>query len=737
MNRLPQFSIRHPRSVLAAWLIIVLVSAFFAMFLDSALSGGGFTNPRAEAITTQQTIEHAFHDAPNQVIVAIDSAAPITTTEMQKLTDQLKNLGASTVQGPSENVDWLSTDGKTAVLVAGFPGDNTAVQNLTPTLQAKLSAAVDAQIFVTGQPALDYQLILHSKEDVVRAELIVFPILLIVLLLVFRSVAATIVPLAIAGAALATSNALGYLATQVTDISLLYSNIVTMIGVAVAVDYSLFIIKRHREELASGKDVEHALSTAFSTAGRSVVFSGIAVALALSALLIPNLMAFTSIALGGIFVTLIALLLSMTALPAALRLLGRRIDWGTLRFLRSKKAGVKVKSTFASRLHPRLVSIAGIAAMLFVAIPILGISLQSPVASANILPAGDSTRTGLELIEKNIGHEGLFPLQVVIDAPAADSTTKTLQTLQTLTTAIKEKEGVASVTSLTAIGLTQNELIAALNAPTPDAAVATLWSRDGDRVVTRIIVDPTSGPDSVATHNLVENLRTAAADIAPAGTAVGVTGATAQGTDFDQTLIDSIPWIIGIVFLLTFIMLTIAFKSMILPLLALGFNTLVILTSLGLLASLIQILTSAPMNSVTPILLFAVMFGLSMDYMVIIISRILEAYEGGLEFNDAITLGTRQTRAMINSAALVMVAVFASFMSAQISIVREIGIGLAIAVVLDAVVIRMVVMPAVLRALGPRVLGRSRRRGPNDLPTTGPLGSQIGVKVKEAYVSAP
>ena len=723
MNRLPQFSIRHPRSVLVAWLIIVLVSVFFAMLLDSALSGGGFKNPRAEAITTQQTIEHAFHDAPNQVIVAIDSATPITMTETQKLTDQLKHLGASTVQGPSENADWRSTDGKTAILVAGFSGDSTSVQNLTPTLQDKLSAAVDAQIFVTGQPALDYQLIVHSKEDVVRAELIVFPILLIILLLVFRSVAATMVPLAIAGAALATSNALGYLATQVTDISLLYSNIVTMIGLAVAVDYSLFIIKRHREELANGKDVEIALSTAFSTAGRSVVFSGIAVTLALSALLIPNLMAFTSIALGGIIVTLMALLLSMTALPAALRLLGRRIDWGTLHFLRSKKSKVKVKSTFASRLHPRLVSIAGIAVMLFIAIPILGISLQSPVASATILPAGDSARIGLELIEKNIGHKGLFPVQVVIDAPAADSTTKTLQTLQTLTTAIKEMDGATSVTSVTAMGLTQNELIAALDAPTPDAALATLWSRDGDRVVTRIIVGPTSGPDSVATHHLVENLRTTAADIVPAGTAVGVTGATAQGIDFDQTLIDSIPWIIGLVFVLTFIMLTIAFKSMILPLLALGFNTLVILTSLGLLVSLLQILSSAPMNSVTPILLFAVMFGLSMDYMVIIISRILEAYEGGLEFNDAITLGTRQTRAMINSAAIVMVAVFASFMSAQISVVREIGIGLVFAVVLDAVVIRMVIMPAVLRALGPRVLGRSRRRGPNDFQTTSPVGS--------------
>jgi RND superfamily putative drug exporter len=199
----------------------------------------------------------------------------------------------------------------------------------------------------------------------------------------------------------------------------------------------------------------------------------------------------------------------------------------------------------------------------------------------------------------------------------------------------------------------------------------------------------------------------------------GVTGATAQGTDFDNTLIESIPLIAALVFVLTFGMLAFAFRSVILPVLALFFNTLVVLASLGLLTGLVSVASDAPLNSVTPVLLFAVMFGLSMDYMVIIISRIVEAFGNGKPFTEAVTFGVRGTRSMINSAAIIMVAVFASFSSAQISIVREIGIGLAIAVILDALVVRMFIMPAVLRVLGPRVLG-PRKSLETDLDTSVP-----------------
>ncbi|WP_315915787.1 MMPL family transporter [Arthrobacter sp. lap29] len=705
MNRLPQFSIAHPRIILGLWLIIMMISGFFALKLDGALTAGGFTNPRAEAITTQQVVEQAFGDAPNQVLIAVEAEKSITATEIEGLGAELTALGADSIQTPLTNPAWQSNDGKTAVLAAGFLGDNTEIQNLTPDLQQSLSESTEARIYVTGQPALDYNLNVHSKEDAVRAELIVFPLLIIILLIIFRSVAATAVPLVLAGSALAVSYALGYLVTRLTDISLLYTNIVSMIGLAVAVDYSLFIIKRYREELSHGHDISSALSTAFNTAGRSVVFSGIAVVVALSALFIPNLMAFTSIALGGIVVTLSALLLTMTVLPAGLKLLDRRIEWGTLKFLPAPRIPLKTRG----KKNPGVVASAGALMMLLMAMPMLGISLQSPVASASVLPADDSARIGLERIEQNIGHEGLFPIQVVLTASNDVSRMQTLQSIQQVTDEVERLDPSAIVRSVLTSGISQAELAKALESSVPEP-LASLWSNADNSSVTRIVIDPSAGPDTVFTHELIKELRASLAGIAPSADIIGVTGATAQGIDFDNTLVSSIPWILALVFLLTYAMLLIAFKSALLPLIALAFNTLVVMASVGLLTAFVDISGQAPMNSVTPILLFAVMFGLSMDYMVIIISRIIEAYKNGLAYNDAIEAGTTQTRSMINSAALIMVAVFVAFTSAQISIVREIGIGLAIAVILDAVVIRSIIMPAVLRLMGPRALGRRIQR---------------------------
>ncbi|WP_422935835.1 MMPL family transporter [Sinomonas sp. P47F7] len=719
MNRVTRFSIARPWTVIVGWIIIFLVSAAGAIQLDGALSAGGFTNPRAEALTTQADVEKAFGDQPNQIIVAVDSKTAQDAGSLAPLVTVLQDAGASTITGPSQNPKFLSADRKTAVIVAGFGGDNTAVQNKVPDLQRSLSGKIaDASVYVTGQPALDYQLNVHSKEDATRAEMIVFPFLIVVLLLVFRSVVATLVPLLMAGTALAVASALGFVATRFTDISILYSNIVSMIGLAVAVDYSLFIIKRYRDELAAGKDAVAALETATKTAGRSVVFSGIAVAVALVALFIPNVMAFTSIALGGVLVTLVAIGLSVTVLPAGLKLLGGRINWGTIRLPsgRGRQDAAKGgRRTLAGGRRPALVGLLGVAAMLLAAVPVLSISLQSPVASATVLPSGDPAREGLTVIDRNIGHEGLFPIQIVVSAPAGTSTQDVAERVESLTASAKAKAGVAAVTSVTSTGASPAQVQAALGNPQTAAGFKGLWSEQNGRTTARILVDTVEGPDSVRAHELVKEFR-ADGEAAPAPFTVHVTGATAQGVDFDETLVGSIPLIAGLVVVLTFVMLAFAFRSFLLPLLALFFNSLVVLASLGLLTGLLSLGGSAPLNSVTPILLFAVMFGLSMDYMVIIMSRIVEAYRSGSDFHVAVTTGVRATRSMINSAAIIMVAVFVSFSSAQISIVREIGFGLAIAVILDALVVRMFIMPAILRAAGPRVLGRASAGHGSDVP---------------------
>lgn len=715
MRSITAFVIRRPRTVLGAWALLFVLGALLALRLDASLSGGGFSNPRAEAAIAQQTLHDTFGESPQQLVIVLTSDEPVAEADIDTAGRLATEAGAEALAGPSDQPGLISPDERTVALLAGFADDSTTVQNLVPDLQAELDAAgLAADGFVTGQPALDFQLNAHSKADAVRAEVVVFPILVVVLLVVFGSVVATLLPLLVAGSALMISLGFGTLATQVTEISNLYTNIVSMIGLAVAVDYSLFIIKRFREELAAGRSTPDAIIATMATAGHSVLFSGIAVALALSTLFIPRVMALTSIALGGVVVALVALAVTMLALPAALALIGPRIDAGRIPFLtRRPKALPAGPAATTSRVRrPGLVGAAGAIVLVIAALPILGISLQSPVASATVLPSDDPARQGLELLESEIGQKGLFPVDVIVTFPAETDAASALDETASASSWLADRDGVESVLDAASLAPSGSPAALALESGAVPEAMQRLWSSEDGRISARLLVTTSEGPDSVAAHELVAEIRRALGDRLAPGAEVVVTGATAQGLDFDETLIGSIPLIAVVVLVLTFAMLAFAWRSAILPVLALGFNLLVVGASVGALTVVQGWISNEPLNSVTPILLFAVMFGLSMDYMVIIMSRMRELYRDGVPFEQAVLQGASLTRGMINSAALIMVAVFLSFTTAQISIVREIGIGLAIAVALDAVVIRMLVMPSILRAIGPRAFGR-RERGPD------------------------
>ena len=708
MHRFTEFSIRRPSTVVAVWALLFVLGGLLTLRLDGALSGGGFTNPRAEALVAQAVLEEKFDEAPNQLVLVLDSPDAVGALDIARAGAIARDHGAEAITAPDDQPSLASDDGRTVAVIAGFTGDGTTVQNLVPELQSALDdAGIAESVYVTGQPALDYQLNVHSKADAVRAELVVFPLLIIVLLIVFGSVVATILPLLVAGSSLMISMGIGTIATGFTEISNLYTNIVSMIGLAVAVDYSLFIIKRYREELALGKTVPDAIRTTMATAGHSVLFSGIAVALALSALFIPQVMALTSIALGGIVVALVALLITMLVLPAGLALLGTRIDaWRVPLPRRARRTEADAAPRAPRIRRPALVGLAGVAALLIAALPVLGLSLQSPVASATVLPADDPARQGLEVLDERIGQTGFFPVDVIVSFPADTTTAEALAETATAAEWIADREGADGVVSVAALVAADDPAFAALDAGTVPDGLDRLWHEDADGVTTRLLVTTSGGPDSVSAHDLVHDVRAGLADELEASVEVAVTGATAQGVDFDETIIRSLPFVAAVVLTLTFIMLAFAWRSAVLPALALAFNLLVVGASLGLLTLLQPAMSPDPLNSVTPILLFAVMFGLSMDYMVIILSRMRELYRDGMPYEQAVLEGAARTRSMINSAAIIMVAVFLSFMTAQISIVREIGIGLAIAVTLDAVVIRMIVMPNVLRAIGPRAFGR-------------------------------
>lgn len=721
MKKLAHLAVTRPKSVIAGWLLLLALAVPFALQLGGALKTGGFSDPRGESVKAQRTLERAFDEAPNSLLVVLHSEDGSVENAIGRAREAVQREGVSTVTDRTAHPEWLSEDGRTTFLQVGFTSDNTTVQNLVPDLQDDVRDAVGdgVEADVTGAPALDYALNMHSKEDVTRAEMIAFPVLFVVLLLVFRSVAAMVVPLLMAGVTLMATQAIGYGMTQFTDVNSLFTNIVSMVGLAVAVDYSLFIVKRFREELAAGRAVPDALDRTMSTVGHSVLFSGLAVVVALSALFIPRAMSFTSIALGGVAVSLVAVAIAVTLLPAVLSLLGHRINWGTLRRRRnttetgaSRRAGADDSAGHRFTRRPGLV-LAGLAvAFAALAAPAAQLTLRVPVASADILPSDDSARIGMERIKQDIGVREMFPVQVVLTADA-DQADALLKNATDIASYARSAPGADKVQSVDALGLpagTRPQDLAdpaSLNAA-DRAALDRLWTRDGDNLITRVVVIPDADPDSSSAHHLVDDLRDHLDDRTGPEVTVQLAGATATGSDFDDLVLRSVPLVVLSVALLSFLILLYAFRSVLLPLLALVFNIAVVGASLGFLA-LVSGSDDHSINSVTPLMLFAVMFGLSMDYMVIMISRMRETYLDGLSHRQAVLGGLARTAGLVNGAAAIMVAVFASFTSAQISIVRELGISLAAAVILDAVVIRRLVMPATLLLIGDRVWGRHRR----------------------------
>ncbi len=688
-------------------MVIAAACLPFMLRLAGELTTGGVTNPRGDSIVGQQTVERAFHEPPTTLQVVLHDPAGDATAAVAPIRKALKAF--PDVVAVTQRPEWTSADRHTTFLQLGLRTGNDDTQDLLGELRAGLSQATRVEVDVTGAAALDHDLTRQVLEDAATAELIAFPLLLLVLLLVFRSVVSMLVPLVLAGVALAAARAGGYFLAQATDISVMYTSAASIIGLAVAVDYSLFIVKRYRDELTRTVDERAALSVAMRTAGRAVLFSGFAVIVALVALFIPRLVFFTSIGLAGIVVTLVSMAMSMTLLPAILLLLGRRINVGAIRFggrgFGTRDGPARLVGRLVRRPVPLLLALVAFFSLL--AWPITAIRMQITVAGTELLPADSDARQGADRLAADLDPRGLFPLQVVLSADAPEPLLDSVRAATAFAGRQAESGTVRSVAGLDAPVLAAG--VAGQLPPQAATAFDQLWARDGDRYVSRVLVVPRDGPNSNATHDLVRALRDGLPGVVASGVDQRVTGATAQGADFDDEIVGSLPAILGTVALVTFVLLARAFRSLLLPLLSLALNTMVVGASLGLLTLVCQLLLGQPINSNTPVLLFAVMFGLSMDYLVIMISRMREHFVAENDHRSAVVDGLARTSGLVNGAALIMVAVFVSFLTAEVNIVAQLGLGLAFAVLLDALLVRLLVMPAALLLIGPRVWGRAAR----------------------------
>lgn len=471
----------------------------------------------------------------------------------------------------------------------------------------------------------------------------------------------------------------------------------------------MFIISRYRQELEHYSTVE-AVQRAIVSAGRSVFFSGATVAISLSSLFLPNIMIFNSIALGGVIVVTIAVLVAITLLPALLTLMGPRINWGRIPLFKERKPSKyweKIAVLLMKR--PVIFLIPGLILLSFMAYPSYKLNMQVPVASASILPEQDSARKGFEVLARDFGQGNVFPIQVVLKAKHGTVLSDdNLKAIDRITNDIQNFNNVDKVVSLTNWNiewkLSNYQQAYKAYDKLPDFVkdqLNKLTNHDRGHTTTILLVSPKTDADSKASRELVRKIRNLLKENSTKNFESYVGGQSAIGVDFDQRIFNNLPMIIVTVFVISFVVLIVSFRSILLPVKALVLNSLVTLASMGMLVAVFQQGNfRGAINSITPVVLFAVLFGLSMDYEVLIINRIRELKDEGIPTIESIVKGISETAGLVNGAAAIMIAVFGAFAMVKVEVVKELGFGLAVAILLDATVIRSVLVPAIMRVLG-------------------------------------
>lgn len=687
---------RHAKLVILLWAVVFVLSAVGAWHLNDAVKAGGFNDQHGQSFAGQDVNREAFGDADNELSVVLTSDETVDSSTLDAVETAIHELPHVEHVTDGRQVAQLGSDsGQTQIVQVGFDADNTTTQNMVPTLRDKVAEAVDGTAIdshVTGAAALDYDLNIQSQQDALHAEMIAFPLLILVLLFIYRAVGPTVVTLITAGICLAGTQGAGTVLAQFMDVSNMYVTGASLIGLAVSVDYCLFLIARYKENIHAGVDKPEALRLATHTAGHAIRFGGLSVIAALCALFIARNMVFSSIALAGIIVTTIALLALSTLVPAIITALGDRLFFGKLPgfhdalVIEEEKDSPMLRTALTK---PAIVALAVVVPLLVCAAPLAGIKLQVPVASASILPEGKDSREGIEAIQSELDARALFPTSVTFEGAPGESA----EDVQAKATAFADQlGGVSNVDQVLVPGTPEEKF-----SPYP------LSGSQQSVNYSRVLVTSTGLPDSDDAHEMIRDIKDLTGDQAD----VYVSGATAQGDDFDRLVESSIPWIIAAVVLISLALLGWAFRSWRLPILAVALNGLVVSAAMGLLSFIWKAVTGDSINSVTPIVIFAIVFGLSMDYMVLMASRMKEEFVKTARHRHAIALGIAKTSRLVIFAAIIMIGVFLSFMVAEISIVREIGLGLAMAVAMDALIVRPLLLPSVLTLIGPSVWGGS------------------------------
>ena len=697
MRKIATWCVRHRKTVVAGWLVALIA-------LGGALSsvGSGYANSFSlkgtQSAEAQQLLKQAAPKAAGdreQIVIAVNRGSVTSPAVKQRAEQMLARVAklpeVASIASPYAvgGADQISKSDQVAfasVTMTKLATSFTTTQAEQFVNTARAGAGSGLQVAVAGQVAEQSEPASDSSAGLGALAA------LVVLLVVFGSFLAALLPLLTAGLALGVGvSVIGLLSNLVTMASF-SSQLSILIGLGVGVDYALFIVTRHRQGLQQGKSVEEAIVDAIDTSGRAVMFAGITVCIALLGMFALGVSFLYGVAIAAAVVVSFTVLAALTLLPALLGLMGTRVLGRRAR--RKLASGQLTAATDGGRLwarwtgalqaRPLVFALAALLVMGALAAPFFSMRLGSSDASSD--PAGTTTRQAYELLVKGFGPGYNGPLQLV----AKVSNTRQQQAFEHTLTAVAHTAGVAAATP----------------------AVTLPGSSDGTHVVFANVY-PVGSPQAASTSTLLTTLRAKVIPASAKGTGLRVLvgGQTAIFADFAAVLSSKLPLFIGVVVLLSFLLLAAVFRSIAIPLMAAlmnmlsagaAFGVLVAVFQWGWLGSLLGVSQTGPIEAFVPVMMFAILFGLSMDYEVFLVSRIYEEWHRTGDNRLAVTRGLQATGRTITAAALIMVLVFGSFLLGGQVVIKMFGLGLAGAVLLDAAIVRMALVPSLMLLLGKR-----------------------------------
>ncbi|WP_407560894.1 MMPL family transporter [Streptomyces sp. 184] len=699
LSRIAELAVRRARPLLLLAALAVAVMAVVGFGAFGKLSGGGFSDPDAPSSRAEQVIDEEFGGDTNLVLL-VDAQqggpdAPATAERGREIADGLRaeeTVSHVVSYWDRDDAALKSRDGDQALVLAHVEGgDRHEGKNAEALMEEYTGERNGVSVRAGGTAAVNSDMSTQVAEDLALAEAIAVPVTLVLLVIAFGSLVAALLPLVIGLIAILGTLAELYVLGSVTDVSVLSVNLTTALGLGLGIDYGLLLVSRFREQLAAGDSVPDAVRRTVTTAGRTIAFSSAAVVAALAALLVFPLFSLRSFAYAGIGVVAIAAVSSLLVIPALLALLGHRVNKGRVP---GTRAAHRTDSPLWGRIagavmrRPVLTSLPVLAVLLLAASPLLGVGFGTP--DERVLPTSAQSRQVTAELRAGFAAtaDGDAAVQIVTTGPvAADA-------LGAYAGDLSRLDGVRQVDAAT--GSYADGRRAA-----PGPAAAALAAPDAQRLTLVHDLAPASG----AAQDLVRDIR--AVD-PPAGAEALVGGGDARLVDSKDAIAGGLPlavaWILGTTFVLLFLFT----GSVIQPLRALVLNAVSLMATMGAMVWIFQDghlgglldFTAQPMETGTVVLMFCVVFGLSMDYEVFLTSRIKELHDAGATPAEAVAKGLAGTGRIVTMAAGLLAVSFFAFVTSGVSFIQMFGLGSGLAILIDAVVVRGVLVPAAMRLLG-------------------------------------